>query len=287
MPLPDFIIIGAMKCGTSTLATQLGLQDGIFITTPKEPNFFSDDHVHARGPAWYSSLFDAAASGDLKGEASTHYTKLATHPDAAARMAAVLETPRLVYLIRDPVARLVSHYMHEWSMGMIRGPLDAALDHHPELVDYGLYARQLGPYVTHFGAERILVISLETMQAEPQKTLEDVCAHLGYDGRPVWQADHGRENASSERVRRFPFHGLIFDNSVATTLRRSLVPQAVRDRIKQARQMRTRPDLPVGRRHALEARFAKDFAQLRTIFPERPDLARSYPFVDPALVSIE
>ena len=212
MPLPDFIIIGAMKCGTSTLATQLGLQDGVFITTPKEPNFFSDDPVHARGLGWYSSLFDAAASGDLKGEASTHYTKLATHPDAAARMAAVLDNPKLVYLIRDPVARLVSHYMHEWSMGMIRGPLDAALDDHPELVDYSLYARQIGPYVTHFGAERIHVISLETMQAAPQKTLEDVCAHLGYDGRPVWQADHGRENASAERVRRFPFHGLVFDN---------------------------------------------------------------------------
>ena len=145
MPLPDFIIIGAMKCATSTLAAQLGLQDGVFITTPKEPNFFSDDPVHDRGLGWYSSLFDAAASGDLKGEASTHYTKLATHPDAAARMAAVLENPRLVYLIRDPVARLVSHYMHEWSMGMIRGPLDAALDHHPELVDYGLYARQTRP----------------------------------------------------------------------------------------------------------------------------------------------
>ena len=46
---PDFILIGAMKCGTTTLAGQLAAQDGVFITTPKEPNFFSDDAVYARG----------------------------------------------------------------------------------------------------------------------------------------------------------------------------------------------------------------------------------------------
>ncbi len=60
MSLPDFLIVGAMKCGTSTLAAQLGAQPGLFMTTPKEPNFFSDDDVYARGMAWYRALFDAA-----------------------------------------------------------------------------------------------------------------------------------------------------------------------------------------------------------------------------------
>ena len=279
MPLPDFVIIGAMKCGTSTLATQLGMQDGIFITTPKEPNFFSDDPIHAQGLEWYERLFDAAAPEDLKGEASTHYTKLATHPEAAARMATVLNDPKLIYLLRDPVDRLVSHFMHEWSMGTMHGPLDAAIDRHPELVDYSLYARQLAPYVARFEADAIHVTSLETMQAAPQRTLEEICAFLGYDRQPVWQTDHGRENASSERIRRFPLHGLIFGNSVATALRRRLVPQGVRDRIKRTRQMRTRPELPIGRRRRLEALFAADLDQLRALFPDRPDLARSYPFV--------
>lgn len=287
MPLPDFIIVGAMKCGTSTLATQLGLQDGIFITTPKEPNYFSDDSVYARGGGWYSSLFDAAAPGDLKGEASTHYTKLLTHPQAATRMAAMLARPKIVYLIRDPVARLVSHFMHEWSMGTMHGALETALDQHPELVDYSLYARQLAPYVTHFGVASIRVISLEAMQAEPQRTLEEVCAFLGYADRPVWHESHARENVSAERIRRFPLHRLVFDNPVATALRRALVPQALRDRIKRSRQMRTRPDLPAVRRRALEARFAKDFAQLQALFPEQADLAQSYPFLDPELVSVK
>ena len=77
---PDFIIIGAMKCGTSTLATQLGDQAGLFMTTPKEPNYFSDEAVYSQGPDWYAALFEAAGDGDIRGEASTHYTKQPTYP---------------------------------------------------------------------------------------------------------------------------------------------------------------------------------------------------------------
>ncbi len=134
MALPDFLIIGAMKCGTSTLAAQLAHQDGIFVTTPKEPNFFSDDAVHAKGLDWYRSLFGPAAPGDLLGEASTHYTKRPIHPDTLARLIPVLPAPRLVYMIRDPMDRIVSHYIHEWTMGAIGDTLEAALEAHPELI---------------------------------------------------------------------------------------------------------------------------------------------------------
>jgi hypothetical protein len=93
MSRPDFLIIGAMKSGTSTLAAQLSEQAGIFMTTPKEPNFFSDDDVYAQGLPWYAALFDAAEPGDIKGEASTHYTKRPTYPETLARAQAVLEGP--------------------------------------------------------------------------------------------------------------------------------------------------------------------------------------------------
>ena len=56
--VPDFIIIGAMKCMTSTLHEQLAAQPGIQMSMPKEPCYFSDDAVYARGPEWYASLFD-------------------------------------------------------------------------------------------------------------------------------------------------------------------------------------------------------------------------------------
>jgi len=73
---PDFIIIGAMKSATSTLHEQLALQPDFFMSTPKEPFYFSDDEVFSRGREWYLNLFSNAEPNQLCGESSTHYTKL-------------------------------------------------------------------------------------------------------------------------------------------------------------------------------------------------------------------
>jgi hypothetical protein len=280
MALPDFLIVGAMKCGTSTLAAQLGAQPGLFMTTPKEPNFFSDDDVYARGMAWYEALFDAAPASALKGEASTHYTKRPTHPDTLARLTAALPSaPRIVYLIRDPVERTLSHYLHERTMGEIATDIESAFDSHPEMVAYSCYGQQIAPYVQAFGAERIHVTSLERMERQPQDVLDEVCAFLGHAGAPVWQEERARVNASAERIRLLPMHKLLVDNPVATALRRALVPQALRQRIKQSRQIQDRPQLSPARRHALEEVFAHDHAELRRMFPHAAHLDASYPFL--------
>jgi hypothetical protein len=137
MSRPDFLIIGAMKSGTSTLAAQLSEQGGIFMATPKEPNFFSDDDIFARGLDWYAALFEAADPGDLKGEASTHYTKLPTYPETLDRARAVLEAPRLVYMIRNPIDRAVSHFIHEWSQGVMSDDMTAEFARNPRLSTTG------------------------------------------------------------------------------------------------------------------------------------------------------
>ena len=279
MALPDFLIIGAMKCGTSTLAAQLGAQPGVFVTTPKEPEFFSDDTTFARGRDWYEALFADAPPGAIRGEASTGYTKLPTHPQAVARIAALLPDPRLVYLIRDPLQRLVSHYIHEWTMGVMRGTLAEALETHPELVDYGRYGMQISPHVETFGTDRILLVSLEEMQAAPQAVLERVAGFVGAPDRPVWVEEHARANASAERIRRLPLQGLLIDNPLATALRRALVPQGLRDRVKRARQMRDRPALSPEARARLTQVYAADRALLARRFPGHTALLRSYSFL--------
>jgi len=275
MAFPDFLIIGAMKCGTTTLASQLGAQDGIFMSTPKEPNFFSDDDVYARGPGWYQSLFDPAPSGALLGEASTHYTKLPTYPHTLLRLSETLDAPRLIYLIRDPMARAVSHYMHEWTQGVISSDLDTALTTHPEIVSYGCYAMQVQPWVDLYGQDRILVSSMEEMQRDPQGLLSRVGHFLGREDL-VWRDDLGRENVSSDRIRRLPMQRLIVDNALATWLRRTLVPQSLRDRIKQSRQMKTRPRLSPEAEARLARIFAEDRDRLMALFPGQPDLELSY-----------
>ncbi len=276
---PDFILIGAMKCGTSTLAAQLAAQSGIFVTDPKEPNYFSDDSVFAKGSGWYARLFAEAEPGDILGEASTHYTKRPDYPQTLPRMQAALPAPRLVYMIRNPMQRLVSHYIHEWSQGVLSSPLAEALDSHAALVDYGLYGWQIAPYVEAYGASSILLTSLERLKREPEQELKRVTAHIGFDGPVHWRDEIKAQNVSAERVRRLPLQGLLVDNPVATFLRRTLVPKSVRNRIRASRQIAERPEFPDQARPALEARFAEDRDLLAQYFPCDPSLDLAYPFV--------
>src|SRR5512142_3502978 len=142
---PDFIIIGAMKCATSTLHEQLAIQPGLFMSRPKEPNFFSDDDIYAKGWDWYRGLFEGADERALCGESSTHYTKLPTYPHTVARIRRHLPRVKLIYIMRDPIERLISHYLHESIRGQINVSVDQAIEQHPELTAFGLYSRQLEP----------------------------------------------------------------------------------------------------------------------------------------------
>lgn len=276
--LPDFLIIGAMKSGTTTLQVQLAAQPGIFMTTPKEPNFFSDDAVYARGLAWYGSLFDCAAPGDLKGEASTHYTKIPTYPKTVTRMAGVLQAPRLVYVIRDPVERALSQYLHEWSRGSAGHDVAAAFDATPEFIDYSRYPMQLAPYLDRFGRDSLLLTSLEQLGADPEGELARIGVHIGAAAPLRWDHTLSARNVSLERPRPLPFHWLLVRNPVARSLRRSLVPKAWRNRIRNSRMRSERPELPVDLRRRLEATFAPDAEALQALFPDFPALWKSYGF---------
>lgn len=279
MSTPHFIVIGAMKCGTSTLAAQLGAQQGLFMTEPKEPNYFSDDKVHARGPDWYASLFAPAAPGDLRGEASTHYTKRPDYPQTLPRMQAALPEVRLVYMIRNPLVRLVSHYIHAWSEGTVSDPLETALTHHTSLVEYGLYGWQIAPFVETYGREAVLLTSLERLKMEPDAELARIAAHIGHDGSVSWRDDLETQNVSAARIRKLPLHGLLVSNPLATTLRRALVPNALRQRIRKSRQMQDRPAIPQSALPDLQARFAQDRITLAEIFPGDASLTLAYPFL--------
>lgn len=278
MNQPDYIIIGAMKCGTSTLAAQLGLQRGLFMTTPKEPNYFSDDTVYAQGADWYADLFRSANNGDILGEASTHYTKSPDYPETLPRMTAALKDVKLVYMIRNPMQRLVSHYIHAWSEGEVSTSLAEALKSHPALVGYGCYGAQVTPFIEAYGQRAILLTSLERLKAEPDAELTRIASHIGHAGPVSWIEEQAVQNVSAERVRKFPLHKLLIDNPIAQSLRRNLVPQALRDKIRESRQMQDRPEFPNGARADLEAQFLEDRCLLETYFPRDPSLNLVYPF---------
>ena len=260
--LPDFIIIGAMKSATSSLYEQLVKQPGIFMCTPKEPNYFSDSEQFTKGITWYVGLFADAPEDSLLGEASTHYTKLPSYPDTVDRLKKQLPNVRLIYVMRHPLDRLVSHYMHEWSTGNYNCNIEEAIDYYPEMVAYGCYAMQLEPFLKAFGNESILPVFFDRLTRDPQAELERICRFIGYRGQPTWLHDLKPDNVSSERIRRFPMYSLLVQSAPATWLRRRFIPQSLRDAVKEKLRMRNRPVLSERTKAKLEEEFDIDLKKL-------------------------
>lgn len=262
MTKPDFIIIGAMKSATSTLHAQLALQPGIFMTTPKEPNYFSDDAQYAKGEAWYSGLFQPAQAGDICGESSTHYTKLPDYPLTVERMARSLEKPKFIYVIRHPIDRLISHYIHQWSENVFKCDINEAIDRYEELTTYSCYARQLMPFIKQFGKENVLLVFTEAIRREPQKQLEKVADFIGYEGEVNWHDDLEPQNVSRQRIRAFPGYKLLVESNIMTMLRRTLVPKAFRERVKKRYTLQHRPVIDEQHLTRLKQVFNTDLNQL-------------------------
>lgn len=260
--MPDFIIIGAMKSATSTLHDQLAAQPGFIMSEPKEPNFFSDEENWKRGMGWYSGLFAAAKEGDLCGESSTHYSKLPRHPKVVERLAEHVPNAKFIYIMRHPVDRLVSHYIHEWTQRVLDVPISDALREHQALRDFSKYSMQLQPYFETFGRDRVLPVFFNQLLTHPQDVLERSCKFLGYEGTPRWKQDLGASNVSAKRMRVSPLRDMIVNAPGLSWVRKNIIPPAVRDRVKALWRMEKRPELTSAERARLVREFDEDLAVL-------------------------
>jgi len=232
------------------------------MSEPKEPNFFSDEDNFARGMGWYTGLFSAAKAGDLCGESSTHYSKLPRHPKVIERITEHVPDAKFIYIMRHPVDRLVSHYIHEWTQRVLTVPLSQALHEHQALKDFSRYAMQLEPYFEAFGRERVLPVFFDRLNAHPQEELERVCRFLGYEGEPKWGQDMGARNVSAQRMRTSPLRDLLVNAPGLAWVRKRFIPQSVRDRVKAMWTMKKRPKLSERERAELERVFDPDLARL-------------------------
>jgi hypothetical protein len=196
-PLPDFLVIGAQKAGTTALYAYLRRHPAITGPSWKEVSYF--DRHYARGAAWYRGNFPLRR-GRLVGEASPSYL---FHPLAPRRAAALVPDARLIALVRDPVERALSHYHHEVDFGRehlsfedaleqeearLAGELERMLadpryfsrawwDH--TYLARGRYAEQLERWYAAFPPEQVLVLANEELAGRPAETYARVLDFLG------------------------------------------------------------------------------------------------------------
>ena len=184
--LPDFVIVGAMKAGTTSLSAWLRAHPQVFVPEQKELHFF--DTLWDRGVDWYRSLFAGAPDGALLGEATPNYMVIEHWVE---RMASVVPDARLIVILRHPVDRAWSHYRHSVTRGdEVRSFAEAIDDERaadPEdwrskgMLARGRYLEQLQVLTRFYDRTRIHVSLFDDLKAEPASFFASVCRFLGVD----------------------------------------------------------------------------------------------------------
>ena len=185
--LPNFLIIGSQKAGTTSLYHILKQHPQIFMPETKEVNFFFKDDEFARGPEHYGTHFADAENQLALGEASPGYI---CHPEVPARIHALLPDVKLILTVRNPIKRAVSQYWdnrrHLNEPLTFAQALDAYLsdDYQPNQIGYfsrGAYMRYIRRYLEYFPRENLLVLPFEEMIATPEDFYRRIFAFLGVD----------------------------------------------------------------------------------------------------------
>ncbi len=178
--LPNLLVIGGLKCGTTSLHHYLNLHPEIAMSRPKELNFFVEQLNWPLGRDWYAAHFDADAP--VRGETSPHYTNRPRFAGVAQRIGAMVGDARLIYMVRDPIDRMLSHYLHNVGGGYeTRGLTEALSDADSAYVARSRYAFQLEPYLDAFAPESIEIVTREELKEDRPATMRRVFSFLGVE----------------------------------------------------------------------------------------------------------
>jgi hypothetical protein len=295
MALPDFLVAGVPKAGTTALHAALSRHPGLYLSPVKEPKFFLTDgppptrggpgdaltyreHVWERDK--YEALFDAAPPGALRGEATPFYLY---DPGALRRVHDLLPAAKLIVVIRDPVERAHSNWTHLWSAGLepvgdfVRACAEedrriaagwAPFWHYAGL---GRYGEQLARAFSLFPREQVLVLRYRLLIDDPAATLDKICGFLGVEAGVL--SEIPRENVTAH-----PEHTLAH-RAASLSMRASdavgrLLPgraaTAATHRLERFLQRGRRERQPLGweQRQAILPKFTADIKLLETVLDE-------------------
>lgn len=280
--LPTFLILGAGKAGTSSLYGHLRGHPDVFMSPVKEPNFFALRGRPAafRGPtadgginSWsvhdrdaYEALFDGAHPHQERGEASPLYLYDSSAPQAIRES---LPSVRLVAVLRDPVDRAYSSWLHLRRDGAEPLPFEEALAAEPERIEAGWdwiwhyqavgeYRSQVERYLASFPREQILFLRHDDLELNPERTWTRILAHVGVRTDVSLPIDR-RHNVGGIPKNRRLHTWLARPNPLKELLKR-VIPRSVWEpvRLRAIQGNLERPTMSPDTRARLKARFCGD-----------------------------
>jgi hypothetical protein len=277
--LPNFLVIGAMKSGTTSLFHYLRAHPQVFMSPLKEVDFFIEGGNWGRGLDWYRRQFDGASPEAVAiGEASTSYTKYPEYEGVPERISALLPDVRLIYVVRDPIERIRSHYQHRSLIGAEPLPIDVAVLQDPRYVDCSRYALQIEQYLNHFPRERLLVVTSEALKGQRVATIGGIYRFLDVDDAYVPETVDREFYQTADRAR-YPAYVWWLRRSMkryipAGKRAKELVDLVLPGTVGRVRSgpaptpRKSEPPIPPLLRTQLEEMLRDDVHKLRAIMPE-------------------
>jgi hypothetical protein len=285
---PTFLVVGAPKCGTTSLHHYLNQHPDIFLPFIKETRFFSSDKLFDRGLNFYSSAFFSSYSGQTAiGEICPEYI---INPNAHRRIFEVLGKIKIIIIVRDPVERAYSHYCMQKVRGKEKRSFKDAIndelnelyvtkafasnrwinDWHNHYISSGLYARQIQPYIDCFGLESVLCISFKDFKEMPDTVLGCICKFISVNNNYCF--DISKSYNVAYRPRSKILENFLRKRSSLKELLKKSLPSyllvKVKERLIEANSI---PDkdrqIPLEIRNKLVDLFSVENEKLRTFFP--------------------
>lgn len=278
MRYPDFILIGAPKCGTTALFEFLGQHPEVRLSPAKEPHYFS--YLGDGLPLWatkteedYGKLFDPYDSR-VQGEASTWYLY---SPTAAATIRERVPEAKIIAMLRNPVERAFSSYLFRLQNGWeTYANFKAAVRAEPQRISEGaewdfhyvaagLYHRQLARYYDLFPSDQIKVLLHEDFRQSPEECLRSVCGFLGIDAGFAFDT---KLAINVTKPPRFPLlNRFLARNPGFIERMRGIVPSCIYGPVSQLKHLnqKSRPSMDVGLRRELAEYYRDDIKRLELL----------------------
>jgi len=259
--LPNLLIIGAQKRGTTALHYYLRPHPEISMSRVKELNFFIDELNWKRGPAWYRRHFDADAA--VRGESSPDYTAHPYYPGVPDRMHSLVPDAKLVYMVRDPIERVRAQWIHHYANRVEHKPIEQAVAvPGTTYIPRSSYAMQLERFLERYPLERVLVIDQDELLNDRRETLRRVFRFLEVDEDFQHRRHESLALETRGRRRRTPLGALAARRLPLRAWRK------VRDYPPFSRPF-DRPELTDRVRAQLAERLAGDVARFRELTGRR------------------
>lgn len=240
---PDFIIIGSAKSGTTSLYDDISAHPDTCMPSSKEPDILHRAKTVEDANELYTRHFYSIEIGKFSGEASTYYTMLPTFTDVSGFARDVWHKDvKLIYLMRDPIKRIISHLSHDYMVGRLKHiDFDRAVRDDPRYIAWSDYAMQMRPWIAAFNLDPILFLSFENYVTNRECVMDRVFTHIGLDPKKANQPATASNTRGSQRELKFSGLGKFLRSNFYQNSVRTFLPQKT---LEASKQILTRKRVP-------------------------------------------